>query len=683
MRPSQALSMAHLLLRALIGGALFAGASAPSFAQDVLPFQIADAGDIVVPGARAAIAAAQAEIDRVPGGVDLVPFEAYENRYAVSFADTLRLSPGVIADPRFAEEVRLSIRGSGLSRGFHMRGVVLRLDGAPVNLADGAGDFQEIDPLAANRIEVYRGANGLRYGAASLGGAINLATPTGRDVEAPLALRLEGGSFATARANLRFGWADDAFDLFGAATQTNADGFRDQLETQSTRLSFHGGWRHGRSETRATLNLNEINQEIPGALTLAQALADPQAANPGNVAGDQARDIRSMRASVRRLFPLGGASAEIGAWGFAKSLYHPIFQVIDQDSIDWGLFARVEGEGGGALRRWAVGGAYTRGDNDAQQFVNIAGARGALTQRANQDAETWEAFGEIELGLNDRLAAIIGGQAISTERIYRRYAPSILQANETFDALNPKLGFLWRATDGVTVFGNVSRSFEAPTFSEFVQAGAVQPVRAQRAWTAEIGARGRAGPVQFDVALYRADVEDEMLQYSIDPDHPAATFNADDTVHAGLEALVRWAALETEAGTLSLAAAYTWNDFRFDGDAQYGDNRLAGAPEHQLHGELTWRSHRGWFVSPNVNWVPEDVTVDYANTTEAPGYAVWGLSAGVDIGRARLFLDARNLADERYVATFSTATAATAASALYHPGETRALYAGVTLSFGS
>lgn len=673
--------MSHLILRALIGGALLAGA--PSFAQDAQPFQISDAGDIVVPGARAAIAAAEAELDRVPGGVDLVPFEAYENRYAVSFADTLRLSPGVIADPRFAEEVRLSIRGSGLSRGFHMRGVVLRLDGAPVNLADGAGDFQEIDPLAANRIEVFRGANGLRYGAASLGGAVNLATPTGRDVEAPLALRLEGGSFETARANLRFGWAGDAFDLFGSATQANAEGFRDQLKTQSTRLSFNGGWRHDRTETRATLNLNEINQEIPGALTLAQALANPGMANPGSVAGDQARDVRSTRASLRRLFPLGGASAEIGAWGFAKSLYHPIFQVVDHDSVDWGLFARAEGESDGVLRRWTLGAAYTRGENDARQFVNLAGREGALTQAADQDAQTWEAYGELELGVTEAVSALIGAQAIQTERIYRRTVPSALSGDATFTAFNPKLGFLWRAREDVTIYGNLSRSFEAPTFSEYVQAGAIQPVRAQRAWTAEIGARGRAGPLVFDVALYRAHVEDEMLQYSVDPSHPAATFNADDTIHAGLEAFAQWEALATRAGTLTLAGAYTWSDFRFDGDAQYGDNDLAGAPQHQLHGEMTWRSHHGWFVSPNVNWVPEGVTVDYANTTEAPGYAVWGLSAGVDIGHARIFLDARNLTDERYVATFSTATLATPASALYFPGETRALYAGVTLRFGA
>src|SRR3546814_1926048 len=61
-----------------------------------------------------------------------------------------------------------------------LRGVTLLFDSAPVNTADGSGDFQEIDPLMLSHLEVYRGANGLRFGASSLGGAINAVTPSAR-----------------------------------------------------------------------------------------------------------------------------------------------------------------------------------------------------------------------------------------------------------------------------------------------------------------------------------------------------------------------------------------------------------------------------------------------------------------------------------------------------------------------
>src|SRR5690606_39652982 len=106
-----------------------------------------------------------------PGGVALVPSETFEDRYTLNFEDTLARTPGVYAQKRFGEEVRLSIRGSGLSRGFHLRGLTLLQDGIPFNLADGSADFQEADSLAMQRIEVYKGANALQFGSSNLGGS--------------------------------------------------------------------------------------------------------------------------------------------------------------------------------------------------------------------------------------------------------------------------------------------------------------------------------------------------------------------------------------------------------------------------------------------------------------------------------------------------------------------------------
>ena len=81
-----------------------------------------------------------------PGGAVTIDRSAFENRVAVSLRDALATAAGVYAQPRFGQEIRLSIRGSGLSRGFHMRGLTLLQDGVPTNLADDNGDFLELDP---------------------------------------------------------------------------------------------------------------------------------------------------------------------------------------------------------------------------------------------------------------------------------------------------------------------------------------------------------------------------------------------------------------------------------------------------------------------------------------------------------------------------------------------------------
>ncbi len=147
-------------------------------------------GSLTVPG----IAQARAIIDRIPGGVALVPDTAFKNGPANTIRDVLGWVPGVITQPKSNIDNRVSIRGSGLSRNFGNRGINVYMDGIPINTADGLFDLFEIDPTAYRYVEVYKGANGLRYGANSLGGAINFVTPTGRDAS-PFGARVDIGSF--------------------------------------------------------------------------------------------------------------------------------------------------------------------------------------------------------------------------------------------------------------------------------------------------------------------------------------------------------------------------------------------------------------------------------------------------------------------------------------------------------
>ena len=106
------------------------------------------------------------DIQQTPGGVAIVPAEAYRNStVANTIKDILDYVPGVFAQPKWGDDTRLSIRGSGLSRNFHLRGVQLYMDGIPINTSDGYGDFQEIDPTAYKYVAVFKGANALQFGA--------------------------------------------------------------------------------------------------------------------------------------------------------------------------------------------------------------------------------------------------------------------------------------------------------------------------------------------------------------------------------------------------------------------------------------------------------------------------------------------------------------------------------------
>jgi iron complex outermembrane receptor protein len=204
------------------------------------------------------------------------------------------------------------------------------------------------------------------------------------------------------------------------------------------------------------------------------------------------------------------------------------------------------------------------------------------------------------------------------------------------------------------------------------------PVDQQQAWTVEIGSRGRSGAVSWDVTAYHARLRDELLNFTVTPDIPASTFNAEDTVHQGLEIGLGWQATEE----LSFQGIYNLNDFYFDGNRQFGDNDLAGAPPHQIRLSAKFEKN-GAYIEPNVEWIPSAAWVDYANTMKADSFALYGVKAGWDVNEnATLFVEGRNLTNEKTIASFSTITdARTAGTGVFYPGDGRSLFAGIKVKF--
>lgn len=631
------------------------------------------------------ILAVQEDIKNIPGGADIVPAKEFQEGYALTMKDMLADTPGVFAQQRWGEESRLSIRGSGLTRGFHLRGVTLLQDGIPLSFADGSGDFQEIDPMTLQHVEVYRGGQGLRYGAATLGGAVNLVTPTARTVGHNALLRAEGGSFETLRLHGQAAEVYDGADAFVAATRSIGDGYREQSEVNNLRFSGNVGVRiNDNVETRFYIAWNNIKQDVPGTLSKFDALNNPEDAPVINIVNDYSRDIKSLRLANRTVFALdNGWNLEAGAYVNDKSLYHPIFEVLDHNSLDAGVFTRLNGDYTVANHRneFTLGLNLGRGVNSADRYRNVRGERGTMTSNTKQIAENAELYGENRFYMTHDWSLITGLQGTIAGRDFEDNRNAVNDDEKTYRSLNPKVGVLWEVTPQTEFYASLTRSSEAPTYSELVQfpvTGFV-PLDMQKAWTAEIGTRGREGAFSWDTTLYHARVKDELLQFTTGPDIPASTFNADKTIHQGIELGAGWQATDI----ISFHGIYNLNDFRFDGDDQFGGNELAGVPRHQLR--LSVRAEKdGLYVEPNVEYIPSAPYVDFANTLKADSYATVGIKAGWEImENVSVFLDARNLTDERHITSFSTVTDARTASNLnvFYPGEGRSLYGGLQIKF--
>ncbi|QDL96691.1 TonB-dependent receptor [Rhodopseudomonas palustris] len=635
---------------------------------------------------------ALADIQQAPGGVALVPANAYRNSTVAStIKDILDYVPGVFAQPKWGDDTRLSIRGSGLSRNFHLRGVQLYMDGIPINTADGYGDFQEIDPTAYNYVAVYKGANALQYGANSLGGAINFVTKTGRD-PFPNGVSVDAGAFGYRRLQANAGGVNGAWDGYVTASTQAAEGFRNHSDGEAHRLSANIGYQITPDiETRFYLNANHVRQRIPGSVTRDVALNAPQTAAANNVALDQQRNIDTVRLANKTTIRFDNTVVDFGAFGVDRHLMHPIFQWLDYRYQDYGGFAKVTDDRiiGGYRNRLVAGINLLNGRLDNKQYVNIAGQKGALASSSLDKSTNTAFYVEDSFYVLPNVALVAGTQFLhaTRDRRDRFLSDGDQSGSTTFNLWSPKGGLLWQIDPNWQAFANVSRSAEVPSFGESASGPGIPfipftSIRPQRATTYEIGTRGRRPDLTWDLSLYRAEIKDELLcLYSAFGN--CNVTNADRTMHQGVEAglgVTLFKHLFERAGApdrLWLNMAYTLNDFRFDGDARFGNNLLPGAPRHYLRAELLYKNPNGFYMGPNVEWVPQAYYVDSANTLQTEPYALLGLKAGIDNGGPySIYIEGRNLLNKSYIASASIIDKANANSPLFEPGTGRAVYAG-------
>ncbi|MES2832077.1 MAG: TonB-dependent receptor [Pseudomonadota bacterium] len=631
---------------------------------------------------------ARKRINTTPGGANVVDAEHYKEGRVSTLPDALQFSPGVFVASRFgAEEARLSIRGSGLQRTFHMRGIQLLQDGVPLNLADGGTDFQAVEPLSARYVEVYRGANALQYGSTTLGGAVNFISQSGLTAP-PFSARVEAGSYGYKRAQVSVAGKNESFDWFITGSEFFQKGFRAHARQDTQRASGNLGWRIADSlETRFFFQAVRSDSELPGALTKAELAASPRRADPSAVTGDQHRDFDLYRVSNKTTLRIDqDRRLELGAFYAYKSLFHPIFQVLQQDSDDYGLSSRLISDAKlfGSRNQFIVGATFSQGTLDDDRFRNVGGQPGARTGQSRQHSTNYTVFAENQYYLQPSTALVVGLQAVQAKRRLadRFFSDGDNGVDSTFRHTSPKIGLRQDVTPDIQIYGNVSGSYEPPTFGELAGGPNVTPVTAQRARTAELGTRGLLRPewgsLRWDVSFYRAQLKNELLSLNDANGNPLGTRNADKTLHQGIEA-----GLEAEVGARwTVRTAYLLNDFRFDDDRVYGNNRLAGVARQFATAELLYRAGHGFYIGPSVR-IASSTYVDLANTLRAPGYSVYGIKIGQRIDtQLSWFVDARNLTDKNYaVTTGAISDARGLDSRQFFPGDGRSLYAGVQLKY--
>jgi iron complex outermembrane receptor protein len=633
------------------------------------------------------------ELRRTPGGVALVDAASIEQRRAFGLEDVLGRVPGVMARSRgLGEEPQISIRGSGLRSNFHTRGVNVLIDGFPFQNADGFSDVESFEFLAARRVEVYKGANSLRYGGDALGGAINLVTHTGRNA-APLRARVEGGGYGFIRSYASGAHSAGPWDAFLALSHTQQDGYRDHAEQDRQRFygslgrKFEGG-----AALRLDLNAVRNRVDLPGALTREEFRRDPSQANPESELQDEARDYEFGRAALALSIPVSeeGTLEWLNQYS-SQDLWHPLaFGIIDSRTTNASSELRLSGEHAwlGQAGRFGVGlqAAWTRQPQEIH--ANSGGSQGPTFADQVGKASNLGLYAVEELELGPAWSLVAGTRAQHARRqVDDRLADD--EDSESYFWWSPSLGAIWRLAPERQVYANVGRVQEVPVLFELTApgnlGGDLSDLEVQRAWQFELGTRGELGDrLGWDVSVYDMELRDEIRNLNVIPPFPCGGCtipryeNIDRSRHWGVDA----------SGELRVtpelvwSTSYTFSRFVYVDDPVFDSNDLPGAPRHFLRSELRWSHASGLWIAPAVEVTPTSYYVDSANTVKTSGYALLHLRLGYEHESSGIsgFVELRNLADREHVSSVVVDVDPSVAR-YFEPGDGRALYLGIDWRF--
>ncbi len=662
------------------------------------------------------VEAAREDLARVPGGTNLVDMSKVEQGRVAGVADVLAYQPGVYAQSPGNEGVKISVRGSGINRGpgSHASGTHILLDGLPLT-GSGGTPYELLEPLWISRAEVLRGANGFDRSSLALGGAIDYITHTGHTAP-KLQLRYEAGSRGYQKRSIASGQVLGDFNYYLALTDSHTDGYQDHSSGKGKGVAGNFGYRLNENlETRFYLRYRETDHEVPGRLTKAQLKDDPRQAAAANRSIDAHRDQPgSTWLANKTTWRIDDDSTLV-----AGLAYHHYPMDITETAYRGGAYRiRVDySDISGTLnytRRHTLFGLNSSTTIGWRSTTNLPSSKAKETAAlpinvngtpypAGTLMRAYEHLGSDhvlhignELELTPDLWLTSGLALIYTRREVQVTWPATDDklSEHTWDYA-PRIGLRYQLNPEVQLYGNISRSVEPPHAWSMIWSSPLrfpagnQPYSTrqstpismdnQTATTFEVGARGDSFIGEWDLAYYYSQVRHELLTVEIEP-NVFAESNASPTVHQGIEAgLTSTLWQDGAAGALSLRQAYTFSDFHYRNDDEFGGNRLPGLPRHYYQAEVRYDHPSGFYAGLNSQYASK-VAVDYANSYYADAYTTFGYASPKDDWQA--WLDLRNLTDKRYAATVTPGYNDNGVDvARSTPGEGFGVYTGVSWSW--
>jgi iron complex outermembrane receptor protein len=626
---------------------------------------------VVVTATRAPQSALEvpASVDRISGQ------EIHEDRQQVNLSESLARVPGIAVLNRqnYAQDLQVQSRGFGARSTFGVRGIRLIADGIPATMPDGQGQAATFSLSSADHIEVLRGPFSVLYGNSS-GGVIAVET-----MDAPAEPTAEAdvlfGSYRTWRAGFRFGGQFGGLNALGDLSRFETDGYRQH--SFALRDQLNAKFRAG-SFTVVANSLRQPDTQDPLGLTRAQFEQDPRQATPQAIQFNTKKTISQDQAGGTYRHDIGFGRVEAMAYAGQRSVEQflaiPVATQLGP-THSGGVVDLDRNYGGAALRwfsrpgalRFAAGLEYDVMYERRRGYINNNGVVGALKRDEDNTVDSSAIYVQGEWEFARRWTLHAGARYTRVNFESNDYFIAAGNPNDSgsrsYQAATPVAGLLFRPSETLSVYGNLGRGFETPTFVELAYrrngSGLNFDLNASNSTHAELGVKSvfpRRASV--NAAVFKVVTENEIV-VDTNSGGRAIYKNAGHTDRKGFEI----AAQSLAAGPVQLRAAYTYLEATFRESfvtsitttpatvVVPAGATLPGTAKNQFYGELRY-GRSFWHTSLEMLH-RSSVPVNDPNTDFADPFTVWNLSAGLEQQPARWrfteFVRLDNLGNRNYI----------------------------------
>ncbi len=630
-------------------------------------------------------------LKEVAGGTNLIKLDSILSSKA-SISKVLNYEPGIIVQEFFGgnDQPRINIRGSGIQDNPVNRGIQILYDGLALNHPDNSFIIGMIDPQQADHLSIYRGSNAMRYGATTLGGAIDLNVRNAYN--SPSSLGFEIGSFNFKKVRATFSHKKDKFDYYLYANHSQQDGFRKYSKGKRDSVAINFGYSQDTWDNRTYLNYTKNNFDIPFLLTKEEAIKHPTLVmgdktilnDPSISVGTKnrgklldipkrkpKRNSKEYRIANKIQYFTDNSKQKFGVYASKTEdkFRNPITQIntdiknfgLDY-SFDYNYFLKND-----SMTNYLFFVSANKGEMP-RKYSSINPVNGKILKEIGNldlDASNTILGAQITQELIGNLRALASLQWVLNKRdIKDNKNQALLDSEFSYSVLNPKFGLIYEPSETFRIYTNFSKSSEAPNFWQLATVMAnpgnplndyvkINDLKMQKAKTYELGLSTTQDNFNLSASVYYSKIDDELISVVGDFAVNGRTINyGGETTHKGLELGFKHIidSLISNEDQFITKLIYNYSDFTFD-DGEYAGKYLAGVPKHLIQAELGYWVNNDWYLSSNIRWQPKETFIDHYNSknTKQEPYKLIGIHTSYSFSEnLRVFLDLNNITDEVY-----------------------------------